>query len=117
MELKIKISELQDKALNIKNEINSLILSMPDNSDITRMEDNPNCFVVSVRTLIKYDNWDTTFYDYRRQQRKLVEKVNETEITNIVTMLEEAIDKKFITVNKEKIMLHPEVINELKRIL
>lgn len=119
MEIKNSITNLQKQALDIKEKINSLILSMPDNPDITRISERPRTFTVKFSTIVKSGslNMSPYFYDWKYQYERLVRKVNQTEITNLIDMIDMIIRKGAFIIDDEKVQLHPEVIKQLKSIL
>jgi hypothetical protein len=117
MGLKETISELKTKEISIKAGIIQKILAFPDNPDITRVQGQPKCFTISMSTLRRDGNLNTIFYDFKHQHQKIIEKISQTEITNLDKMLDEIIMKGFFFICKEKIMVHPKVIEKLKELL
>jgi hypothetical protein len=117
MILTAKIVDLKTTAATIRAELALRIWNFPDNPDITRVKGASNCFHIRASTLIKHDNWNTIFYDYKHQYKKLIEKIYDTEPTNLIEMFENAIQNRYIIVEGEKIQLHPAVIKKMEELL
>jgi hypothetical protein len=129
MELVVRISNLTKQANEIKEEINLLISSLPDNPDIKRINDAPNCFIVQFSTIQK----DKThvlcpcYYDFKYQYKKLIEKINQADILTLdktlLKITNEGSFKLYTGTNihgqacNDTIKLHPLVITKLKELI
>jgi hypothetical protein len=113
------ISKLEAESLRIKEGINNLLLSMPDNPDIKRIGNGPRCFSINFSSIRKDAglNLSPYYYDWQYQYEKLILKVNATNITHLVVVIENAIKNKHFVHDNEKVILHPEVIKQLKSLL
>ena len=129
MEITGRVTKLTEEAKRIKEDINNIIRSLPDNPDIQRLSNSPNCFIVQLSTVQadRHHNLSPVYYDFKYQYRKLINKVNQLEILTIDKALNDIISEGQFKVYTgqnmhgqkchETIKLHPEVIKRLKELI
>jgi len=114
------IEEMTNEINRLKQEINDLILNLPDNPKITRL--NHSCFTINSSDLSKDLVLSPLYYDFKNQYQKIVDIINETEIHEVVKQLE-----KLLTPNQSgsywikykgiRYRFNPKVIENIKSII
>jgi hypothetical protein len=129
MELKNSILSLQWDALTVKRKINNKIRNLPDNKNIQRLSTQPNCYIMQFSEIMKdkHNILSPEYYDFNYQYRAIVKQLKKIDPLTIYNFIVKAIEDKFFfryngvnkysQPNKEKILLHPEVIKYLKTII
>lgn len=109
---------IRDDIIAIKAAIAIEINNLPDNPNITRISEKPSCFTIQLSEIAKNNTILSPYYhDWKYQYKMLIEKINTTNIMDLVRTLMDATDKGFFMNGKEKILLHPQVIEKLKSLL
>lgn len=118
MEILKRSSTINKSIEDLKSEINSFLLSLPDNPDIKRISKQPRVFIINSSVVFnKNMRLDPEYYDWDYQYSMLVRKVNETSYENLINVIRSIIKKKSTIIDNRKVLFHPEVINQLKTVL
>lgn len=103
------IQDIQEQLTHIVTELNSIILTLPDNPNIQRKNDN--CFIMNSKYLL--NNWGVFYHDYKSQYKAIIQIISSGEPQSVVNKLKSIIkDHKH-----EKLKFHPDVIKNLKIVL
>ncbi len=114
MELTNKINSIVQKLELIKKELIAKIGVLPQNKNITPL--NNNCFVMSVKHF-SLSNWSPEYYDFNNQYQKIIEIIENSELLTIEKKLDGILkDGKIKINNSYTYHFHPDVIDYLKRI-
>lgn len=109
-----ELKALADKINSIKEYIKEQISSLPNNSKMTKVGDN--AFTIKSSDLVN-TILTSTFYDYKYQYKKINEFIDTVPPFTIINRLKDVVRDKVVLVKKERIKLHPEVIENLKELL
>ena len=115
-----KINAKIEQINMLKQDINALILSLPDNPRLTYISGSDRMGTINISDT---DGIFSVFYhNFRSQYEKITDIINETRTENIIKTLE-----KIITPNKhgahwyrkgnESYRFHPDVIKNIKGVL
>jgi len=119
----------QFELLTVKRKINSQIRNLPDNQNIQRISNHPNCFIINSSQIFgdKNHTLSPEYYDFRYQYSKIITKLKEISPFEIYNFLTKIIDEKQFKVyngtNKrgescyETVKLHDTVVEYLKELL
>lgn len=120
------IKELTEKCKDILLQITEHINNLPDNENIKRISENPNCFIISSKCVIG-NSISADYYDFKYQYKKIIEQLHKGRVEDIISKLEKYIKEGKIIVSNgkdkrgfncvETIKLHPKVIEYLKQII
>jgi len=111
-----KINELIVEAIRIRKQVADLILGLPDNENINRLNDN--CFVMSTSQLSKDIDLSPEHYDYKYQYKMIHRIIIDEPLEKTFLKLNEIIRKGSITYKGNRLFkLHPQVIENLKSII
>ena len=113
MKYQDKLIEAESKVKDIVAQIAKLIESCPDNPNIERIE-NGNSFLIRVKDLSKNFNLSPDYYDFKYQYKLISEYLQKN--SNSIAINKILNDKK-ILVNGSYITLHPDVCENVKKIL
>lgn len=111
--IKKEVEDAQEKVLRIKKEIFDVIRNLPDNPNIKRLGDK--AFVMSSKNLL--NNWTPQYYDFQWQYKRIIELIKSSGVDAIIPKLEEIIKTGEFRQGREAIKFHPDVIENLKKIL
>lgn len=118
MEILKRSSTINKSIEELKSEINSFLLSLPDNPDIKRISKEPRVFIINSSVIFnKNMRLDPEYYDWDYQYSMLIRKVNETNYESLVDTIKSIIKRKSTIIDNKKVLFHPEVINQLKTVL
>lgn len=109
-----QFENIEKEAERIYLKLEQVILNLPDNSKIERLDNI--CYTMNLSDLNKF-NLSAEYYDFKFTYKKLVEWINNKDVKNVRVSLIEAIEKKKFRASGVWYFLHPEVIENLKSIL
>ena len=136
--MKEQLQNIQSQVEKIKADFSKLILEMPDNPNITRLSNSPNCYVISSSELFKSyvekdeegktkkihsSNWSPFYHDFKSQYKFLSDLINKTKSESIINVLEKIIEtgqyqeRVYSYGPTHNCKFHPEVIAQLKTML
>jgi hypothetical protein len=120
MDLISKIDGISEQVEYIKRYITTRIESLPDNPNIERVKDAPNCFVMSISQVIKHDNMSAQFHDFKHQYKNIIKYLEVQPLEKIIERLTTMIqDGYFIPVgctSQGRVTLHPKVREDLSQL-
>ena len=93
----IESNVVRARAERIKDELKRLILDLPDNKNIKKFADKPNCFIINSSEIFKDKDhtFSPEYYDFKYQYKKLVEKIDQLNVLTFGEALKQIIaDKK-----------------------
>ncbi len=125
VETNFGITELNNKILAIKKQLQEKIMSLPENPNITRVA--KNCFTI-MRSQLDNRSWAPEFYDFKAQYKIVAEIIEKIKPVDIEKKLNEIIrDKKIILTNFSQgsalncqpvhVQFHDDVCNYLSSIV
>lgn len=119
VETNFGITELNNKILAIKKQLQEKILSLPENPNITRVA--KNCFTI-MRSQLDNRSWSVEFYDFKKQYRIICDILDHTEPSKLSDKLNEIISNKCFILTHErgnpyKVQFHDDVCNYLSSIV
>ena len=129
MEILDTILDLQWQSLLVKRKIRQKIRSLPDNSNINRISNSPNCFTMMASEIFKDKDmtFSAEYYDFKYQYKKICQFIRKMDITKIQSNIQKWIDEGYINYREythllqrythNRIKLHPQVIKYLKELL
>jgi len=79
----------------VKKTLIESILDLPDNPEITRLDDR--CFVMQSSKLL--NNWSAEFYDFKHQYRQVAEELRKATPENLLNRLREILKEKKIRIS------------------
>lgn len=109
--LSLQIAEHNQKAAEIMENLNQHIMLLPDNPNIKRVGNN--AFVMTISKLAFGQIFAPSHYDYKFQYKCIVDALSKSGAENVINKLEKIITEK----QAEKVRLHDDVINHLKKLL
>ena len=107
-----RIAELQNKLLEIREEIKRQISSLPDNPKIKRLGER--CFTISSKDL--GDVWSPEYHDFKHQYETIIGQLDKMGTAAGVNFLRRALKKGSFWIGYTY-KLNPQVIEHLKSIL
>jgi hypothetical protein len=99
---------------NIRKDLNSKILELPDNPKINRFSESPRCFTISSSDL--GHNWTPFYHDFKLQYQKLVEVINTARPENLCEKMKGIIKSGVLHDGTHNYKFNPVVIGHLKSI-
>lgn len=119
MELRQEIKTLSDKARSIRIELRKAVLSLPDNTEIQRIDEK--CYTINSSIIMKSKNkvLSPSYYDFKYQYRELLKALELVDVSKYIDVLTNCIDTGHIRHGEPKnwVVLHPEVIKQIKQII
>lgn len=144
--IKNKIAQINEETRLFKEALKVKINALPDNPRIKRINNNPNCFIISSgdifgnkRKKVKYktakqiekaaltgktgdytpsNNLSAEYHDFKIQYEVLCELIDKTEFVKLPDVLEQLIkEKQLVKPNQHTIKFHPDVIKALDKTL
>ena len=107
-----------DKVNQIKSELSQLaesIRSLPQNPNIEPLGNN--CFSLKSSELFKHDKWSPEYYDFTVQYEVIAKMVENLPIDQVLDKLNSIIKTERYYRKGNLITFHPQVIENLKRII
>lgn len=122
----IKIPEGLKKIQDIKDELVKAILELPDNPNIHRISEHPNCFTMSSKEIFGghnstadmriTNNFSVFFYDFKQQYEKITEVISKGGAEHILATLDYIVKNGHLK-GKDYCLFHPQVIAHLRSML
>lgn len=113
------IKELVTKMTNIRQEINDLILSLPDNRLSKKISNRS--FTINFSDLLPDKCLSAEIYDFRYQYEKIIEYINKIPVEKIYDRLNIMFIPNangiYWLIGPPPIRLHPTVVKNIKKIL
>ena len=113
-----ELAELQKtlaKIEKIRIAINKAIFELPDNPNIKRIGDKPNCFIVSSKDITS--KWSPFYHDFKKQYKKITEVLDRARPENVIDHLNAIIATGQFKDSTTIHTFHPSVIDNLKGII
>lgn len=111
--------QLIDKINKLKEDLaNRIIQAVPENPNIERLEENPNCFIVMSSELRRTDNWTPEYHDWKYLAEKIAEKIKKISIEKLDKFIQEMISRKTVKLYSDqnyRQIIPPEVIEIIKK--
>ena len=129
MEILDSITDMQWQMLLIKRKLRKKIRSFPNNPNIKRISNSPNCYTMMSSEIFKDKDhtMSAEYYDFKYQYKRITDTIRKMDITSIETSLERWIKNGYLDystysqINQRffpnRMKLHPQVIEYLKTLL
>jgi len=101
------LEEIKDKEAVVRKEIERALFNMPDNPRISRIHEQPRCFIMSFSDL--HGPWSPEYYDYRHTIEKLAERIIKCDLNSIGTILKIVVEKGTFRLADELFYVHTDI--------
>jgi len=122
MSLKKEVESLKKQKEALLKKLQQVILNLHDNPKIKRiavsgdaLSEASSAFTMNMSDLSRGLELSPDFYDFKYQYKMLVQKLEKSD--DFVATIENAIKEKEFKIQHKKILLHPDVIKELQKLL
>ena len=99
----------------MKSAIIELIKALPENSDITVIDDR--CYTIKKSSLSGDNCLSPTFYRFKAQYNLLIDVINSGDIEHIEFKFKRIIETSKHRLSTHTVRFHPDVIEEIKKLL
>jgi len=107
------INFIQSKFDQLKEELKTSILALPDNPKIQRF--GANSFTMSSSDMGNI--LSPSYHDFKCQYQAICDLIDYADVVNLIARLDAALTKGTLKRGNETIKLHPDVVKNVKKIL
>lgn len=113
-----ELASAQDVIAKIRQGLQAKIKDLPDNPRITRSKGSTGSlrgFTISSKDVGL--NWGVVYHDFKSMYEKIAEELDKGDPAKVVEKLQDIITAKVIRDRNVSVHLHPDIVNNLKRLL
>lgn len=116
-QIQTKIEALTQQGEQIRQEIEELILSLPDNPRIKRINNSPNCFILNSSDLGAC--WSPEYHDFKKAYQIIYDELEKKPLANMVPFLTEISKRGHFRIPSQGYThyLHPDVQKHLQELI
>jgi hypothetical protein len=100
---------------NFKKQLKEAISQFADNPNIKRISTNPNCFVIKKSQL--GNNMSPFYHDFKSQHKFITDRIKDFNMSAIRNMVGHIVKTGIYRYQNNSYYFHPEVSNQLKRVM
>ena len=112
MNISKAIDELNERGIELKEELINTIKGLPTNPHTEKI--SKNMFIISSKNL--NNKWSAEYHNFEYQYEKLINIIKMENVTKIPHIFNTIIQKGFIKYRSLTIQFHPLVIKEIKNL-
>ena len=114
-----KITTIIGNAKKAREDLYKTILNLPKNSDKQMKKIGNNSYTANISMITKDKNMTLSpyYYIFEQQYKMIIKILKTTEIQNVISTLEDMIDKQSLRHANQTYKLNPKVIEHLKTVL
>lgn len=117
-DVKQYLCEIADLEQKIRDAVQAELEQVGPVDGVKEISQNPQCFTVSVHTIMQHNyNLSPLYYDSASQRDALIQKLHSTSPNRFKHFLEESLQKGAIVLHGEWVSLNPPIKSAIERVL